>query len=377
MSFLNPGPAIATDPAKKLSVLVSGKLSGDLPRPLPSRLLRLNTGQRFGFVIEMECFAEGDAQLGAAMAAKCKAITEAEKPYALTEVGRLLAHQNKAEEAEAAYLRASALDKGYPAAFVCIADLRGVDKKVEGVLSEGEAYAEAAFRMPYNYGFVLRAYVPKGKHLTPEEQRLWTMNRLMAIENTLFYPDYYLWVARDFDGVKAYAQECAMYRQALWAVGRAPYAEKSKETLRKSFAQKIEELEKKVLERAAAPTTPEPPRPTAPTGSPEQLRLALYDRLARLESHALEPEAYAPLVAEFEGLKMYVEACALCRQAIWAVGHTPDPAKYKALSERFQQKIAEFEKHLSEDVSADLPDPIPVRPEKDAPPAAGNAAQTR
>ena len=246
LSFLNAGPALFGAPELKAYMLASGIVAGEVPTPMTANLLRFKAGQKFSFTIDLQCFADEQAA-GKALADAGAKISDEQIPYALTRVANLLLEQNKPAEAEAALLKAADLNKTYATPFSRLAAMRR-DLKDEGTISQTEAWVEAAYRQPYNYGYILSGsgfFATKG--LTEEQKRLAIFNVLIAVENTQFYADYYAWGARPFENMKMYAQACAMYRQALWAVDHLPRSEAHKVRVRAQFEKKIAELEKKLV----------------------------------------------------------------------------------------------------------------------------------
>jgi hypothetical protein len=71
---------------------------------------------------------------------------------------------------------------------------------------------------------------------------------LIAVENVPFYPDYYTWAARGFEDIGMFVQAAAIYRQALWALPRAPYGDAKKQKLQAQFQKKLEQLEGKIVD---------------------------------------------------------------------------------------------------------------------------------
>jgi len=252
LSLLAAGPALFRDAQRKIDLVASGALGGDLPAPLPVRKCLLKKGQKFSLTLDLECFAGEADKAAAAFAAQCKLLKPEQTPWILVQDARLLLHQKKVPEAEAALLKAAELNREYATPYGTLAGLRR-DTKAPGALNEAEAWTEAAYRQPYNYGYILSGSgFSADKRLTVEQERLAMFNVLMAVENTAFYPDYYIWAARPFEGMKMYVQACAMYRQALWAVDRMPRPEEFKKSKREAFAKKIAELEKKIVEETSA-----------------------------------------------------------------------------------------------------------------------------
>jgi len=164
----------------------------------------------------------------------------------MVQVGQMLMARKKIPDAEAALLKAAALNKDYATPYGVLAALRR-DNKDPGAITQTEAWIEAAYRQPYNYGYILSGSgFWKDKGLTEEQRRLAIFNTLIAVENTQFYADYYIWAVRPFEEMKMYAQACAMYRQALWAADSMPRTEEVKEKTRQQFRKKIADLEQKI-----------------------------------------------------------------------------------------------------------------------------------
>jgi hypothetical protein len=131
------------------------------------------------------------------------------------------------------------------------------DTPFEPGVKQEDAWCEAAYRMPYNYGYILSGGgLANDVRLTEEQRRLGMLNQLIAVENTVFYPDYYIWAARPFEKMNMPAQACAMYRQALWAVDYMPRSEETKAKLRTDFAKKIDELSHRLLTERAPELPP-------------------------------------------------------------------------------------------------------------------------
>jgi len=253
VSLLDGGPVLFTDPESGVSLLLVGSHAGDVPVEPPARLLEMKAGQ----VIELKLHAfvgkAGDAAMAEKMLAAWKAMGRDRKAFALVKTAEVLARRKKIAEAEQALLLAAKLREDYAQPYASLAALRR-DNKLPG---QTQAWAEAGYRMPYNYGYMLSAsglYRQEG--LTEAQRRQHLFNLLIAVENTAFYADYYIWAARGFLDMKMYAQACAMYRQALWALEHTPRPEKYKQKYRERFKQEIEKLEAKMLGQTATDLPP-------------------------------------------------------------------------------------------------------------------------
>ena len=249
LKLLNAGPALLGHPEKKVSILASGEVTGHPP----SRMWRLPAGARFALAIELECLAEVAAKLAPALREKARG---QQKAFLLVSTAQALRHNKDVAAAEQALLRAAALDPEFATPYSMLAGMRR-DTKTPGALTQAEAWVEAAYRMPYNYGYILsgRGFA-KDKRLTEAQRRQAALNMLIAVENTVFYPSYYIWAAQPFEDMQMYAQALAMYRQALWALDHAPRSEGHRQKHRQKFEAKIAALEKKLL---AQPSPSLPP----------------------------------------------------------------------------------------------------------------------
>jgi hypothetical protein len=256
-SLLSSGPAILTDPLQKVCLLVSGEVeTGTLTNGIPTRLLRIRKGDRFGIRLAIQCFAGNDQAGGKAMQELAGAMKPSQIPFLLVQSALLYRKLGLPAEAEKALLRAAELDKDYAAPYAMLAALRR-DTPFEPGVKQEDAWCEAAYRMPYNYGYILSGGgLANDVRLTEEQRRLGMLNQLIAVENTVFYPDYYIWAARPFEKMNMPAQACAMYRQALWAVDYMPRSEETKAKLRTDFAKKIDELSHRLLTERAPELPP-------------------------------------------------------------------------------------------------------------------------
>lgn len=246
LSFLNAGPAMFQTADGKTTLIASGTVSGDIPSPVPARMFVIKPDGQFTFAIDLWLTTDAVAIWDAAV----KAMKPEQKPYALVQLGKMLIAMKKINEAEAVLLKAAELNKDYATPYGSLAALRRDNSTIPGTITQGEAWIEGAYRQPYNYGYILSGSgFWKDKGLTEEQRRLAVFNLLIAVENTQFYADYYIWAARPFEDMKMYAQACAMYRQALWATDYLPRSEEHKQKFREQCRKKITELEKKLVDQ--------------------------------------------------------------------------------------------------------------------------------
>jgi len=263
-SLLHPGAKLFTHSAKGVSVVVDGDHGASVLANPPARLVTLPKGRRVVFVTHMGLGLKENHAMTSRLFEAHRALTQARKPFALVQTARVLAGLGKVKEAEEALLLAAKLAPDYAVPYSRLAALRR-DKKLS---RHGQtlAWVEAGYRNPYNYGYMLSGSgLHRLKGLTEAQRRMHIFNVLIAVENTVFYADYYIWAARGFLEMKMYAQACAMYRQALWAIDHTPRPEKHKEKYRKRFRKKIAELESKMLGKTNTQLPPLiPVRPSAP-----------------------------------------------------------------------------------------------------------------
>ncbi len=247
--LLNSGVTAFIAPEKKVGVLASATGNwADGGAAASAGMTEVKTGRVIELRVVLLCMDATAPALTEDVLAAGRAMPARQRAFALTRTARALLQMKKPDEAEPALLRAAELNKEYATPYALLAAIRR-DSKTTGTLSQTEAWVEGAYRSPYNYGYILSGGgFWKDKRLTEEQRRLAVFNMLMAVENTLFYADYYIWAARPFEEMKMYAQACAMYRQALWAVDRLPRTEEHKEKCRKQFRDKIAELERKLTE---------------------------------------------------------------------------------------------------------------------------------
>lgn len=238
--FQHAGPRLFANAAAKAALLVLEAHSGaGLERP-PANLLALKKGQKVEFTVEARVGPEGDPALADAFREAAAKAPAADRPFALVADAQALERLGRLPEAEAALREAARLAPDLATPWAALAALCR-DHKLPG---EAEAWLEAGYRMPYNYGYMLSGSgLFADPRLTEEQRRQHLFNLLIAVENTAFYPDYYLWAARGFLKMEMKAQACAMYRQALWAADRMPRPEEFREKLREECRKKIAELE--------------------------------------------------------------------------------------------------------------------------------------
>lgn len=265
-TLLNMGPVAISDKEGKLSVLVSHTVTGDLPAPLPFRMIDVKKGQQIVLTLEIECFRDDHEGMLKKMSALHSAMDTATVPCRLYATGHHLLFREKHEaEGEALLLQAAQTAPEWYLPYMMIAEYR-LQNNINGLVrgtTKGQNYYEAAFRMPWNYGVILRGGDYLGdERLSEAQQRLLLFNLMCALENTLFYPNYYANLAGPFERRKMYAQACAIYRQALWAVDYYPMPEAKREKTRAGFRKKIAALEEKLITTiTAAPPAPIAVRP--------------------------------------------------------------------------------------------------------------------
>jgi len=240
MNLLHAGPRLLTHTGKKTSLLVLDSHTGAGLENPPVALLFLPKGRKLTFSIEMILGPQDDAALMQQMADAFKAMPASHRPFLLMENAALLAHQGKIKETEEALLQSAALNTGYARPYGILAGLRR-DHKLPG---QGDAWREAGYRMPYNNGYILSGSgLWNDKDISEEQRRLHMFNVLIAIENNVYGPDYYLWLARAFSDMNMPIQSLAMHRQALWAVDSMLRGEDVKAKIRQDIRAKIAGLE--------------------------------------------------------------------------------------------------------------------------------------
>jgi len=265
-SLFPAGPVVVTDASGDLAVMITHEVSGDLGDPVPSRMIELAAGDQIQIAIHLDFYLSNPDGWASAMRTFYDTMDENARIYLLYETGHhLLYVQHDPELGEPIMHEVAALKPEWYVPFMSMAEYR-LQNRIDGVVrgfSRGELYHEGAYRMPWNYGVILRGgdYL-RDERLTDEQQRLLLLNMLAAMENSLFYPNYYVQPARAFEQRGMIAQACAMYRQALWAVENYPVREEIRERHRASFQREIERLEKILLEQITAlPSEPVQVRP--------------------------------------------------------------------------------------------------------------------
>jgi tetratricopeptide (TPR) repeat protein len=94
----------------------------------------------------------------------------------------------------------------------------------------------------------------------------------------------------------------------------------------------------------------------------EQRRLAVFNVLAAVENTQFYADYYIWAARPFEEMKMHAQACAMYRQALWAVERLPRTEEHKEkFRKQFRDKIAELEKKLTEENYTAMPPMMPVR----------------
>ncbi|MCG3147126.1 MAG: hypothetical protein PCFJNLEI_00563 [Verrucomicrobiae bacterium] len=239
-TLLEAGPKLLTDTTKKICLLITTSASGPgLENPPPSMLL-LKKGQKFSLTTECALGPQHAPALLQQMADARTKLDPTHRAYLLVENADILERQGKLKEAESVLLQAAELRLDYATPFMRLAEVRR-DHNLPG---QPEAFVEAGYRMPYNFGYMLSGSgYADAPAATEEQKRLHTLNLLMAVENTAFYPDYYLWAARGFLKMNMVVQACAMYRQALWAADFMPRGEETRAKFKTQCQKKIAELE--------------------------------------------------------------------------------------------------------------------------------------
>lgn len=263
LALLNMGPVAIGNQDGTLSLLVSHTVSGDLSTPLPFRLIKVKNGQRIVVTVEIECFRGERERVLKKMRALHAGLDPAAQACRLYATGyHVLYREKKEAEGEALLLQAAAAAPEWYLPYMMIAEYCPQQKN-KGVVrgtTRGQNYYEAAFRMPWHCGTIMRGsdYLTDAR-LSETQQRLLLFNLMCSMENILFYPDSYAQLARPFEKRKMYAQACAIYRQALWAVDYFPVKEETRAKTRAGFLEKINALEKKLL----TDITADPSRPIA------------------------------------------------------------------------------------------------------------------
>jgi len=249
------GPKMFVDAEHGAAVACTAHVLSDRSGELSSvRLLKFAKDETLTIQLTLSCSRNLAADEEHRLLTGLDDLTDPQRASLLYDVSSALVAEGKRKEAESVLLRAAALSPDWAAPYGTLAGLRR-DTKTGGS-GQTDAWVEAAYRMPYNYGYILSGSGITGdQRLSEAERRLAVFNMLVAVENTVFYPDYYIWAARPFETRGMLVQTCAMYRQALWALQYLPRSEPYREKYRKRFTEKIAELEKKLLEQ----TSPELP----------------------------------------------------------------------------------------------------------------------
>jgi len=230
------GPMVISHAGSKISLLITPRT----PANVPTNLWRIKAGGTDTYAVDIEL----------ADAAQPERLPDSRRPFTLLANGRMLLSQGQRKQAEQALLQAAQLNQDFATPYMVLANMRQ-GKQADGELSSltfAEAWVKGAYRMPYNYGYILSGSgFYQDKRLTEHQRRQAILNMLIAVENAAFYPDYYVWAARPFEGMKMHSQACAMYRQGLWALDHMPRPESYKQKVRTRFEKKIAELEEKIL----------------------------------------------------------------------------------------------------------------------------------
>lgn len=253
----NSGPVAFSDPENNIAALVWYEMS----RQFPNRMIRLQPGEDFTLTLNIQLFQDDRDGLMAAMRERRRQMGEEEAAYCLYATGyHVLYRLNDEEEGEAILNQVADMKPEWYQPYMMIAEYR-LQNNIQGLVrgrTMAEYYQEAAFRNPTDYGVILRGlgYLEDDR-LTEEQKRLLLFNLMAVMEHTQFYPEYYVWMARQFESRRMYAQACAIYRQALWATDHYPVSERKREQVRARMTQNIERLEKILLEEIF----PDPPAP--------------------------------------------------------------------------------------------------------------------
>lgn len=241
------GPVLFTHAGSGVKLLIEPHIPADAT----TRMWTIPAGKTVTFAADLTVFKADDPQLPARTDAALKQVDGERRPFALTGLARMLMASKKLKDAEQALLLAARLDEEFATPYTLLAQMRNGHHdatQIDGGMTFGQAWVEAAYRMPYNYGYILSgSSFPSDKRLTEPQRRQAIFNLLIAVENTTFYPDYYIWVARHFEAMKMYSQAAAMHRQALWALTYLPRPEKYKQDQKQKLEKKLAELEAKLL----------------------------------------------------------------------------------------------------------------------------------
>jgi hypothetical protein len=88
----------------------------------------------------------------------------------------------------------------------------------------------------------------------------------------------------------------------------------------------------------------------------EERRLAIFNLLISVENCQFYADYYVWVARHFEKMKMYVQAAAMTRQALWALEYLPRPESYKGKHrEKMQKKLKDLEKLIINQPTAELP----------------------
>lgn len=359
VALLHAGPRLLVNPSRKVSLLVLDSHTGEGLEQPPVNLLFLKKGRKLEFRVEMLLGPQDDPTVAEAFTQASAKIPAADKPFLLVADARILAQQGNFKDAEDALLEAGRLKADYAAPYGALAGMRR-DHKLPG---ETEAWLEGGYRMPYNYGYMLSGGGYSNPALTEEQRRQHIFNVLIAVENAVFYTDYYLWATRGFLKMDIPVQVCAMYRQALWAADFMPRREEVRQKLREECQKKISELEG-VLKNHIY--TNLPPATVSGLNNPslteEPRRQHLFNVLFAAKNAAFSQDEYLWAADEFLKMNMQVQACAMYRQALWESDFIPagEDTRQK-LRENCRKKISDLEEALKSQTCTNLPPLIPIR----------------
>jgi len=241
------GPVAFAHPGAAVKLLIEPHSPADAT----TRMWMIPAGQTVTFAADLTVFKADDPQLLPRMEAALKQVAGPRRPFALVGMARMLTAAKNLKDAELALLLAARLNEEYATPYTLLAQMRNGHHdatQIDRSLTFAQAWVEAAYRMPYNYGYILSgSQFPTDKRLTEPQRRQAIFNLLIAVENTTFYPDYYIWVSRHFEAMKMYSQAAAMHRQALWALTYLPRPEKYKQDQKQKIEKGLAELEAKLL----------------------------------------------------------------------------------------------------------------------------------
>ncbi len=357
----NSGPVAFTAPEETVSILVSATLS----RPFADRLIRLQPGEAFSITLDAEIFHNDREALLAMMRSRRDEMSPEDAPYRLFVTGMNILGRQDEEKGEAILREVADLKPEFYEPYMHIAEYRlrnGIDGVVRGI-SRGEAYHEAAFRMPYNYGIILRGgdYL-HDERLTGDQHRLLFFNLMAALENTLFYPTYYRSLSAAFNRRDLDTIACAILRQALWAVDNYPVSESRREQRRSQISNGIETLAKRLLEEPPPVAATPVEIPAIKDRNDPAERLDLLETIFILEEVRFDPISYRELAGTLESIGLLSVANAIHRQILWALENIEVSEDRRVERGEIEEDIARLEARLLGDLTADPPAPIPVRP---------------